>query len=933
MRMPPAETNKSLTADEIELIRRWIEQGADWKEHWSLIAPERPSLPEVQDPSWPRNEIDRFILKRLEQEGLKPAPEADKTTLIRRVTFDLTGLPPTTEEVDAFLADDSPDAYERLVDRLQQSPHYGEHQARFWLDAARYGDTHGLHLDNYREMWPYRDWVVNAFNANLPYDRFVIEQLAGDLLPDATQDQLIATGFNRCHVTTNEGGSIVEEVRVRNVVDRVVTTGTVFMGMTFDCTRCHDHKYDPFTMNDFYSLFAFFNSMDGSPMDGNRKDPAPVISVLTDAQKSQIAELRAKVDSLQTEIRSRVAGYEYVEPEQPTEPTTSAPREIVWIEDEVPAGARAEGGWQFVDSPVHSGKKASKRTSEGLSQHFFTGASEPLRVAEGDRLFAYVYLDPANPPKQIMMQFNDGSWEHRAFWGGDHIEWGQLDTPSRRAMGPLPEAGQWARLEVPAAHVGLNAGAQINGWAFTQFDGTVYWDKAGIVTTADQQPVYDSLAVWWRDQRAAKGANLPDAIRPLAQIDDDKLTDAQRRQIRDHFVERVDANTRSIFAPLHQQADDAAKQITQIESSAAITLIYREAKAPRPAQVLNRGEYDQPLHEVPRATPPALPPLPEGAPLDRLGLAQWLVAPRASVDGPRPCQPGVVAVVRHRDRQDGRRFRLARRCPQPSRTAGLAGGRFPRRRLGHQAAAQDVGDVGRLPPEFPDDARTGAPRSGKPAAGPRAAVPAGRRDAARPGAGGQRIAGPPDGRAQRQAAATADGLWFAVGYSGSNTVRFVKDEGPDKVHRRTLYTFIKRTAPPPQMSTFDAPSREACTVRRERTNTPLQALLLLNDPQYFEAARMLGQHILRDGGETPEAKAAAMFRACAARPPKSTELAELLALYEDNLRIFQDDPDAAKQMIAVGESKPDETLDPVQSAAWTVVANTLLNLDEVLTKN
>jgi hypothetical protein len=932
MRMPPAETNKSLTADEIELIRKWIEQGAEWNEHWSLIAPERPSLPEVQDPSWPRNEIDRFILKRLEQEGLKPAPEADKTTLIRRVTFDLTGLPPTTEEVDAFLADDSPDAYGRLVDRLQQSPHYGEHQARFWLDAARYGDTHGLHLDNYREMWPYRDWVVNAFNANLPYDRFIIEQLAGDLLPDATLDQLIATGFNRCHVTTNEGGSIVEEVRVRNVIDRVVTTGTVFMGMTFDCTRCHDHKYDPFTMNDFYSLFAFFNSMDGSPMDGNRKDPAPVISVLTDAQKSQIAELRAKVDALQAEIRSRVAGYEYVEPEQPTEPTTSAPREIVWIEDEVPAGARAEGGWQFVDSPVHSGKKASKRTAEGLSQHFFTGASEPLRVAEGDRLFAYVYLDPANPPKQIMMQFNDGSWEHRAFWGGDHIEWGQLDTPSRRAMGPLPEAGQWARLEVPAAHVGLNAGAQINGWAFTQFDGTVYWDKAGIVTTAEQQPVYDSLAVWWRDQRAAKGANLPDAIRPLAQIDDDKLTDAQRRQIQDHFVERVDANTRSVFAPLHQQADDAAKQITQIESSAAITLIYREAKTPRPAQVLNRGEYDQPLHEVPRATPPALPPLPEGAPLDRLGLAQWLVAPEhpltARVHVNRVwLQLFGTGIVKTADD-----FGSQGDVPShPELLDWMAvdfreGGWDIKRLLKTLVTSAAYRQSSRTTPELVRR----DPENRLLARGPRFRLDAEMlRDQALAVSGllVRQMGGPSVKPPQ------PDGLWFAVGYSGSNTVRFKKDEGPDKVHRRTLYTFIKRTSPPPQMSTFDAPSREACTVRRERTNTPLQALLLLNDPQYFEAARMLGQHILRNGGETPEAKAAAMFRTCAARPPKPTELAELLALYEDNLRIFQDDPDAAKQMIAVGESKPDETLDPVQSAAWTVVANTLLNLDEVLTKN
>ncbi len=277
MRMPPAETNKVVTAEEIAIIRKWIEQGAEWQGHWAYVAPRSATPPTgLQHEAWVRNDIDRFTLARMEDAGLKPSSEADKRTLIRRVTFDVTGLPPTPAEVEAFLADTGPDAYETLVDRLLQSPRYGEHMARYWLDAARYGDTHGLHLDNYREMWPYRDWVIRALNNNMPFDQFTIEQLAGDLLPDPTLDQLIATGFNRCHVTTNEGGVIKEEVYVRNVIDRVVTTGTVFMGVTLECTRCHNHKYDPFTMKDFYSLFAYFNSLDGDAMDGNRKDPAPL---------------------------------------------------------------------------------------------------------------------------------------------------------------------------------------------------------------------------------------------------------------------------------------------------------------------------------------------------------------------------------------------------------------------------------------------------------------------------------------------------------------------------------------------------------------------------------------------------------------------------------------------------------------------------------
>ena len=281
LKMPPADSTKSLTEEQIELLKKWVARGANWQEHWAFIPPIQRELPQVSRVDWSRSPIDSFILKRLDDEGLTPGKRASKETLIRRVTLDLTGLPPTLAEVDAFVNDKTDDGYAKVVDRLLESERYGENMARYWLDAARYGDTHGLHLDNYREMWPYRDWVVRAFNQNMPFDQFATEQLAGDLLPDATVDQFVATGFNRCHVTTGEGGSIVEEVYVRNVVDRVVTTGTVFLGMTFDCTRCHDHKYDPFTQRDFYSMFAFFNSIGGAPMDGNKKDHAPVVKVLT----------------------------------------------------------------------------------------------------------------------------------------------------------------------------------------------------------------------------------------------------------------------------------------------------------------------------------------------------------------------------------------------------------------------------------------------------------------------------------------------------------------------------------------------------------------------------------------------------------------------------------------------------------------------------
>ena len=302
--MPPPHEEKQLSDSDRETLVRWIEKGAPWEELWSLVPPRRPELPPVSDPARVTNEIDRFVLARLERKGLAPSPPADPATILRRVTLDLTGLPPTVDEMEAFVADPSEDAYQAVVDRLLASPRFGEHRARYWLDAARYGDTHGLHLDNYREMWPYRDWVVDAFNRNLPFDRFVTEQIAGDLLPDANTDQRIATGFNRCHVTTNEGGSIAEEVRIRNVIDRTVTFGTVFLGMTLDCTRCHDHKYDPLTMEDFYSLSAFFNNIDSNPMDGNRKDHAPVIRAPNDRQRQQLAELDGQIE----ETRQRLDG-------------------------------------------------------------------------------------------------------------------------------------------------------------------------------------------------------------------------------------------------------------------------------------------------------------------------------------------------------------------------------------------------------------------------------------------------------------------------------------------------------------------------------------------------------------------------------------------------------------------------------------------------
>ncbi len=307
LHMPPKKSGKQLTAEQVAVLRRWVEQGAAWTRHWSFNPPRKPELPIVKNTAWPVNEVDRFLLARLEAEGLAPESEASKTALIRRVTLDLTGLPPTLQEIDAFLNDRSEGAYERVVDRILESPHYGEHIGRFWLDAARYGDTHGLHLDNYREIWPYRDWVIRAFNENKPFDQFIVEQLAGDLLPNPTPDQIVATGFNRCHVSTSEGGSIEEEVYVRNIVDQVDTNGTVFMGLSTGCARCHDHKYDPIRAKDYYQLFAFFNNIDGPALDGNSAKWEPTVPVPTTAQRKTLAAIDGEIAAIQKSIATETA--------------------------------------------------------------------------------------------------------------------------------------------------------------------------------------------------------------------------------------------------------------------------------------------------------------------------------------------------------------------------------------------------------------------------------------------------------------------------------------------------------------------------------------------------------------------------------------------------------------------------------------------------
>jgi hypothetical protein len=956
-RMPPTSSGHALKPDEIELLRRWIDEGAEWQGHWSLIPPVRPGAPAVTDSSWPRNAIDTFILARLEAEGLAPSPEADRRTLIRRVTLDLTGLPPEPIDVEAFVNDSSADAYDKVVDRLLRSPEYGEHMARYWLDAARYGDTHGLHLDNYREMWPYRDWVIGAFNANMPFDQFALEQLAGDLLPNATVSQQIASGFNRCNVTTAEGGSIEEEVYVRNVVDRVETTSTVYMGLTLGCAVCHDHKFDPFTQKDFYQLFAFFNNLDDKPLDGNRKDHAPVIRLPEPDQQAALDRMAASLASTNEAIKARetaarpvfddwliraatdpqavvrplaglIAAYPLdesvansVDPERPGAVEGS----VAWVDGKSGKGLRfgdqgyvelgdvgrfertqpfSFGAWIKTDGEI-MGSPISRIDAEGASRGY------ELQVS---RRKIAVHLVHDWQQSALRVQTEDevltpNQWHHVLV---------TYDGSSQGKGVTLYVDGKARKLYVSVD--------SLSGTINTDAPLRLGRGRAGASFAKGE---IDDVRFYYRRLASAEAASLfeGDAIRAIVQVPEADRTDEQRDKLWKHYLVQFD----DPYKQLAGEKERLEKQKSDLEGRITTTLVSKERAEPRPAYVLVRGQYDHQGEGVERVVPAALPPLADDLPRDRLGFVRWLLSPAhpltARVTVNRFWQQcfGTGIVKTSED------FGSQGQWPShPDLLDWLAvdfreTGWDVKRLMKLIVTSATYRQSGRVRPDLlerdPDNRLL--------ARGPRYRLDAETlRDQALAVSGLLvRTEGGPGVKPPQPA-----GIWEAVGYTASNTAKFKQDTGA-AIYRRSVYTFWKRTAPPPTMTVFDAPSRESCRVRRERTNTPLQALVTMNEQQFFESARHLARRTLRATSGDPEQRLATLFERATSRPPDAEELEGLLELYRANLAEYQANPEAAKQVIHVGGLPPDASLDPGELAAWTMVANLVLNLDEVLTKN
>ncbi len=940
--MPPAKDHAPLSPREIDVLKRWIDHGAEYQTHWSFMKP-------TTDPT---SSIDQIVAVRLSREGLHPAPEADADTLLRRVSLALTGLPPTVEEMRSFV-DERRESYEQVVDRLLASPHFGERLALDWLDVARYADTNGYYTDAERQAWPWRDWVIRAFNANMPFDQFTIEQLAGDLLPNATPDQKIATAFNRNHMVTNESGIIEEEYRTGYVCDRVETTAATWLGLTMGCAKCHDHKYDPLTMRDYYGLFAAFNNLDekGIVKDVAPMSPAPALSLPSAQQQEQSAQLsdqirrdEARLKTLRPSLAQDIATWS--DTALGNLPPVPHHGPLVHFDFD---NDFADHGPRHVNSNV-TGKLAGglgvkgRATLLDATQYIDFTAPAPI---ERDRPFTLsVWINPGSSPQGCVASKQDSDADGRGFevlwyksqprinlahrYGSDGIEIVARDKFS---------GGQWRHLVVTYDGSSKAAGLKVyiegklsesdvrrdtlTGSIASSEPWRIGWKGTGIGFEGgmDEFQLFDRAlsaeevsALHWRE-----------FLEGTLAIDSAKRTKEQAGKLEAYFIEHHGTPE---LQQLSQQLQSARVAEDVARKSILSVSVMQEMAMPRATHVLKRGQYDQPSDDVTFAVPAALSPLPQDAPHNRLGLARWLVAK----DNPLTAR---VAVNRLWTQCFGdglvrtpNDFGLQGEAPTNSELLDFLAVRF---RDGHTTTKPwDVKALLKLivtsatfrqSSNFTPELLARDPNNRLLARGPRFRLPAEiLRDQSLAVSGllVSQIGGPSVKPWQ------PSGLWEAVSYNGEAS--YQPDHG-DATHRRGLYTFWKRQSPPPDLLTFDGPTREVCTVRRPRTNTPLQALLLLNDRNYLEAARGIAARILQQSAD----HVAWAFRLVTGRRPQPAELEMLATFQSSQLAEFRRNPAAAKKLLETSEAVASAPSDAGEFAAWTLTTSLLLNLDEVQT--
>ncbi len=888
--MPPPDANKELSAEEKDLLVRWIGEGANWTQHWSFIPPVASQYPQLKDKDWANNPIDQFTRALMELKGLQPQPEATREKLIRRLTYDLTGLPPTLDEIDAFINDTSANAYEKVVDRLLQSHHYGERMALMWLDAARYGDTSVYHADGPRDMWGWRDAVIDAYNHNMPFDQFSILQLAGDLVPDATIQQKILAGFNRNNGTTDEGGAIAEEYRVEYAVDRVKTTSTVWMGLTMECAQCHDHKYDPISQQEYYQFYAFFNVSSDGGMQTRNGNAAPILQVPDPEKEQQLPIVQSQLADAKLQLQQRAeqsqpdfekwltaqSGDPDTQPMIPPEPILNVP---LW-----------EGKDNTVGDLVDANRKGQikgkvewvKSRSDWALKFNGSNFVDLGNVGDFERTDSFSYGGWVKPQKgatgALLARMDDGS----AYRGYDvlvgdgkisvHIinTWptNAVKVNSKKRL----KADTWQHVFVTYDGTSKAAGIKIyvDGepweWDIEQdrLTETTKTNKTLLIGSRTPGSRFkgeiDEVQMFARclDADEVQSLAKSSSVQALLAVEPDQRSEQQIEALRSFYLQSEDEP----YKKLSRQIEKLNKQAEELEKPLTSVMVMGDMEKPRETFVLNRGAYDSPTDiKVQPETMSALPPMVAEAPRNRLGLAQWLfsddhpLTARVAVNrywqlffgaglvstpedfgaqGEFPTHPELLDYLAVDFRENGWNVkRLIKQIVMSStyRQSSAAPAELYQRDPANQFLAR--GPRYRLQGEFIRDT---------------ALVLSGLLN--------QKIGGP--GVKPYQ----PPGLWAEVGLGGNP--KFVQDHG-DKLYRRSLYTYWKRSAPPPSMQIFDAPTREKCTIRRPRTNTPLQALVTLNDVQFVEASRHFAQRLLREGGDSDDSRITYAFRLATAR--------------------------------------------------------------------